>query len=205
VDELNNHSDAPTGAEPAGDVTRLLDDLRAGDREAMNRLLPLIYDELRRRAHQQLMKSRVGETLNTTALVHEAYLKLANAPQQSYANRIHFFAVASRAMRQVLIDYARRTLAERRGGGEAPISLDSDDPGVAVPTRAETLVALDDALHELSALDDRLARVVELRFFGGLSVEETAGALGVSDRTVKRDWRKARAFLYQSVRRGLQH
>jgi RNA polymerase sigma factor (TIGR02999 family) len=184
-----------------GDVTRLLAEYRAGDRSALERLFPLIYDELHGRAHRQLARHRPGDTLSTTALVHEAYLKLTDSHGQSYNDRMHFFAVASRAMRQILVDHARRKLAEKRGGGRVEVSLDPAD--LASPERAAELVALDEALGELAKLDQRLARTVELRFFGGLSVEEAADLLGTSPRTVKRDWRKARAFLYDAVRRAL--
>jgi RNA polymerase sigma factor (TIGR02999 family) len=177
----------------------LLAAYRDGDRSALDRLFPLVYRELHRRAHQQLAHRRPGDTLSTTALVHEAYLKLTGGAQQIYQDRVHFFAVASRAMRQILVDYARRTSAAKRGGGH-PISLDPE--AVADPGRAEELVALDEALVQLEALDPRLAKTVELRFFGGLSVEESAEVLGVSPRTVKRDWRKARAFLIQVIREG---
>ncbi len=179
------------------DITGLLAALRDGDRSALDRLFPLVYRELHERAHRQLARHRPGDTLSTTALVHEAYLKLTGSAHQSYHDRVHFFAVASRAMRQILVDYARRMTAAKRGGGHA-ISLDAD--AVADPGRAEELVALDEALERLEALDERLARTVELRFFGGLSVEEAADVLSVSPRTLKRDWRKARAFLYQAIR-----
>jgi RNA polymerase sigma factor (TIGR02999 family) len=146
-----------------------------------------------------LARRRPGDTLSTTALVHEAYLKLTASSHQTYQDRVHFFAVASRAMRQILVDYARRMSAVKRDGGRA-VTFDPDllgDPG-----RAEELLALDEALEQLEALDERLARTVEMRFFGGLSVEEVADALGVSPRTVKRDWRKARAFLFQVIHAG---
>jgi RNA polymerase sigma factor (TIGR02999 family) len=180
-----------------GDITGLLAALREGDRAALDRLFPLVYRELHDRAHGQLARHRPGDTLSTTALVHEAYLKLTDSAHQTYQDRVHFFAVASRAMRQILVDYARRRMAVKRGGAP-PVTLDPElaaDPG-----RPEELVALDEALGRLEALDERLARTVEMRFFGGLSVEETAAALGVSPRTVKRDWRKARAVLYQDIR-----
>jgi RNA polymerase sigma factor (TIGR02999 family) len=179
------------------DITGLLTALRNGDRGAMDRLLPLVYDDLRERAHRQLSRRRSGDTLSTTALVHEAYLKLAGSAQQSYEDRIHFFAVASRAMRQILVDYARRGAAGKRNGGRV-ITLDPE----AVPSldRTDELLALDEALGELERADERLARMVELRFFGGLSVEETSEIQGISPRTVKRDWRKARAFLYHAMR-----
>ena len=181
-----------------GDITALLAALRRGDPEAQERLYPLVYAELQARAHGQLARFRAGDTLSTTALVHEAFLKLAASSHQSYEDRIHFFAVASRAMRQILLDYARRAIAAKRGGGGAPVSL--DPAALPDPGRPEELVALDEALARLAAIDPRLARIVELRFFGGLSVEETAEAVGTSPRTVKRDWRKARAFLYDTLR-----
>jgi RNA polymerase sigma factor (TIGR02999 family) len=184
-----------------GEITALLAALRAGDRSALDRLYPLVYAELRERAHGQLARFRPGDTLSTTALVHEAYLKLAGSVRQSYQDRVHFFAVASKAMRQILLDYARRAVAAKRGGSEGrPASL---DPALAPdPGRPEELLALDEALDRLAALDERLARIVELRFFGGLSVEETAEAVGASPRTVKRDWRKARAFLFDALQDG---
>lgn len=179
------------------EITALLSALSRGDQSARDRLYPLVYRELHQRAHGQLARFRPGDTLSTTALVHEAYLKLAGAAAQSFQDRVHFFSVASRAMRQILLDYARRAIAAKRGGGQA-VSL---DPAVMPdPGRPEELVALDEALERLAAADERLARIVELRFFGGLSVEETAVAVGSSPRTVKRDWRKARAFLYQALR-----
>ena len=180
-----------------GEITSLLADLREGDRSAMDRLFPLVYREFRERAHNQLARRRPGETLSTTALVNEAYLKLVDSAHQSYQDRIHFFAVASRAMRQILVDYARRNMAEKRGSGRV-VTLEPD--AVANPDRAEELIALDEGLEQLEKLDPRLVRTVELRFFGGLSVEETADALGVSPRTVKRDWQRARAFLFEAVR-----
>ena len=179
------------------EITVLLAALRNGDLAAMDRLFPLVYREFRDRAHRQIARRRPGETLSTTALVHEAYLKLSGSGNHSYQDRIHFFAVASRAMRQILVDYARRSTAEKRGKGRA-VTLEPEV--VANPDRAEELVALDEGLECLEQLDPRLLRTVELRFFGGLSVEETADALGVSPRTVKRDWQRARAFLYDAVR-----
>ena len=179
-----------------GDITTLLTALRNGDRSAMDRLLPLVYGDLHDRAHRQLAHRRPGETLSTTALVHETYLKLAGSAAHSYQDRVHFFSVASRAMRHILVDYARHNHAGKRNGG-MPISLDPD--ALAGVDRSDELIALDDALRELEQLDERLARIVELRFFGGLSVEETAEAQGISPRTVKRDWRKARAFLFRAI------
>ncbi len=179
-----------------GEITAVLTALREGDRSAMDRLVPLVYGELRARAHRQLAHGVPGDTLSTTALVHEAYLKLVDSAHQSYQNRVHFFAVASRAMRQILVDHARQRAAGKRNGGR-PISLDAEL--IAAPGRGEELIALDDALTQLERLDARLARIVELRFFGGLSVEETAEVTELSPRTVKRDWRKARAFLYRAI------
>jgi RNA polymerase sigma factor (TIGR02999 family) len=183
---------------PDDDITGLLAAFREGDREALDRLLPLVYGELRERAHRQLSARRPGDTLSTTALVHEAYLKLAGNTHQSYQDRIHFFAVASRAMRQIILDYARRQSAAKRGSGRGPVTLDPEVTPEAV--RAEELVELEEALTRLEHLDERLGRVVELRFFGGLSVEEVGEVMGVSARTIKRDWRKARAFLYHAIR-----
>jgi len=179
------------------DITGLLAALRNGEQGAMDRLFPLVYSDLRQRAHRQLANRGRSETLSTTALVHEAYLKLASTAQHPYQDRAHFFAVASRAMRQILVDYARRGGALKRNGGYA-VTLDPE----ALPSvdRGDELLALDEALAELERVDQRLARIVELRFFGGLSVEETAEMEGVSPRTVKRDWRKARAFLFHAMR-----
>ncbi len=150
-----------------------------------------LYDELHALAHRQVRRSRPGATLSTTALLHEAYLKLAGVDR--IAERQHFFALAARAMRQVLVDHARERAALKRGGGQVVVTLGDEVPAVAA--EASELLALDSALAGLQAVDERLARVVELRFFAGLSVEETAAALGTSTATVKRDWRAARAFL----------
>jgi RNA polymerase sigma factor (TIGR02999 family) len=179
------------------EITSLLAAMRDGDATAMDRLFPLVYREFHERAHWQLAHRRPGDTLSTTALVHETYLKLVGSSNQSYNDRIHFFAVASRAMRQILVDYARRASAHKRGSGQV-VTLESE--AIGNPDRAEELVALDEGLEQLERLDPRLVRIVELRFFGGLSVEEAADALGISPRTVKRDWQKARAFLYHAIR-----
>ncbi|MEW5918773.1 MAG: ECF-type sigma factor, partial [Gemmatimonadota bacterium] len=154
--------------------------------------------ELHDRAHHQLARGRPGETLSTTALVHEAYLKLADSAQLTLHDRAHFFAVAARAMRQIVVDHARRAAAQKRP--EKSVDVLADPASLALPTRAAELVALDDALTELALLNERLSRVVELRFFAGLSVEETAELLESSPRTVKRDWAKARAFLHDAIR-----
>lgn len=176
-------------------VTHLLAAVRNGEDGSFDRLFEVVYDDLKRRAHAQLSGST--PTLNTTALVHEAYVKLAGAADPDWNDGQHFFRVAARAMRHILVDRARKHLARKRGGGRAPLDLDRLEIGV--DTAADRLVSLDEALSRLAEQDGRLAEVVELRFFGGLSVEETARALGVSDRTVKRDWRLARAFLHERL------
>ena len=164
----------------------------------MERLLPLIYDELREMAHRQLARERRGHTLQTTALVHEAYLRLVDETKVTERGRAYFFAAAARAMRQVLVDYARKRKALKRGGGQAPLNLEDDQ--IAIDAYAEELIDLDEALERLAALNGRHARVVECRFFGGLSVPETAKALGVSPRTVGYDWSVAQAWLYHQLR-----
>jgi len=160
-------------------------------------LFPLVYEELRALARGQLRRHPAGETLRPTALVHEAYLKLVDQTRVKLNDREHFFALAARAMRQILVDHARRQSAGKRGGNAAHTSLSQDETPVEL--RAVEMLALNDALTRLECVDCRLARVVELRFFGGLSVEETAASLDLSPRTVKRDWRKARAFLYTAI------
>ncbi len=182
-----------------GEITRLLEAHRNGDRAALNALFPLVYAEVRRMAHAQRAGNATG-TLNTTALVHEAYLKLAHAPGAGWENRAHFFAVAAKAMRQVIVDHARKHLTQKRGAGARRVDLDTDAGELAVSARAEEILDVDAALGRLAALSERLGRVVEMRFFCGLSNEEIAGTLGVTSRTIKRDWRKARAFLYRELR-----
>ncbi|MEM6647623.1 MAG: ECF-type sigma factor [Bacteroidota bacterium] len=176
------------------DVTALLIAHRETPDLLMHEVLPLLYDEMRRLARRHRKSS---PTLNTTALVHEAYLRLVDQTQLNVQDRGHFMALASRAMRFVLIDYARRRKAEKRGGGQAHHTL--DDNRIAIDEQAEDLLALDEALERLAAMSERLARVVECRYFGGLSVEETAEALGSSARTVKRDWQKARLWLHREL------
>lgn len=183
-------------------VTALLKQYAGGDWEALDRLFPLVYEELRRVAHAQMYAERSGHTLDTTALVHEAYMKLVrHPPHVEWQSRIHFFAVAARAMRQILVSYAQSRSRAKRGGDATLISL--DEGVVASDARPEEVVALDDALTRLEALDTRQSRVVELRYFGGLTIEETAQVLGVSVVTVKRDWTIARAWLYREVRDSL--
>ena len=183
-----------------GQVTELLEAWRAGDGDAANRLFSLVYRELRGMARRQLRGRAPGQTLATTALVHEAYLKLVDRSRAAYNDRGHFFAVASRAMRQILVDHARSRAAQKRGGRVHKTSLDEER--VPVEERAAEIVALDAALTTLADLDPRLVKVVEMRFFGGLSLEEVAEALQVSPTTVKRDWRKARVFLHHELAQG---
>jgi RNA polymerase sigma factor (TIGR02999 family) len=178
-------------------LTDLLKDSRAGNPDALDRLLPVVYDELRAIAHRQLRAERADHTLGTTALVHEAYLRLIDQTRVDWQDRSHFFAIAARTMRRVLVDYARRRAAGKRGAQAQRVTLDSAI--VAVDQQADLVVALDDALARLARLDERQARVVEYRFFGGFSEEETAELLGVTARTVRRDWVKARGWLYQEV------
>jgi RNA polymerase sigma factor (TIGR02999 family) len=180
-------------------VTQLLQAARSGDARAFDGLFVRVYDELGRLAHQ-VRQGRAGETLCTTALVHEAYVKLLPSEDMSWESRAHFFAVAARAMRQVLVDAARRRVAEKRGGDAQFVTL--GDEAHAQPTRTEELIALDEGLQRLAALDERRARVVEYRFFAGLTAEETAKVLGVSVPTVERDWRAARAWLTRELAGG---
>lgn len=177
----------------ADEVTRLLRELTAGRQEAYDDLLPRIYEELRHIAGRHLRGERPGHTLGATALVHEAYLRLIRIDRIEWQDRNHFFALASRAMRRVLIHHAEARKAQKRGGDVRPLALDDVEIGTEIPM--ERLLALEGALRELEALDERLVRVVECRFFGGMTVEETAEALGTSPATVKRDWTTARAWL----------
>jgi RNA polymerase sigma-70 factor (ECF subfamily) len=187
---------ATISSEP--DVTELLLEWRRGDRAALDRLTPLVYDELRRIAHRYMRNERGGHTLETTALVNEAYLRLASQQRVEWQDRAHFFAVTAQVMRHVLIDYARRRHYAKRGGAEAR-QVPLEEAHAMSHERAAELVALDEALDKLAQLDPRKARVVELRYFGGLSLEETADLLEVSVMTVRRDWRAARAWLYKEV------
>jgi RNA polymerase sigma factor (TIGR02999 family) len=186
-------------AEPT--TTQLLHRAREGDRAALDRLFPRLYDELRQIAHARLRRHR-SETLNTTALVHEAYLKLTAGEAPSFSDRAHFFALAARSMRFVLVDYARERTAQKRGGTQRPITFDErlGGPHTEADTEALDLLTLNDALDRLATVSERLAEVVELRFFGGMQHEEIAEATGRSVATVKRDWRRARAWLYHAMR-----
>lgn len=182
------------------EITAFLVAARHGDRAALDAVFARVYDEVRRIAHGQIARAGGGGTLNTTAVVHEAYLKLVRSPAISWEDRGHFYAVAATAMRQILLNHARDRRAKKRGGdlvqtwSTADLEIDS-----ALDSKIERFVDLDAALGRLRALDERLAKVVDLRFFAGLTVEETASALGVTDRTIKRDWRTARAFLHREL------
>ncbi len=194
---MNAH---PDDLPPKEEVTQLLIAYGQGDRQALDRLLPMVYSELHGIAARQMRHERANHTLNATALVHEVYLKLMDQNQVSWQNRAHFFAIAARAMRQVLISYARKHNAEKRGGGAPNTLLDGKE--IALGERADELLALDEALTRLAGFDERLAQVVEYRFFGGLTIEETAAVLDVSTMTVKRDWNKANAWLYRELHAG---
>ena len=181
-----------------GEVTRLLIAWREGDQEAPRELFAVLYQELRGLARAQLRRRLQRHSLATTGLVHEAFVKLADQSRLDLRDRGHFLALAARAMRQILVDHARKRLADKRGGAAAAVVL--DEAAVAgVDMNAAEVLALDDALVRLETLDGRLARVVEMRFFAGFSVKDTADALGVSERSVKRDWQKAKAFLYAEL------
>jgi RNA polymerase sigma factor (TIGR02999 family) len=178
-------------------VTKLLVRWREGDRDALEELMPLVYDELRRLARHYLSKERSDHTLQSTALVHEAYLRLAGGNAPNWQNRAHFFGVAAHIMRQILIEHARGRGAAKRGGNALRLEIDE---ALALPQRIDVdVVALDKALNELSELDTQQGRIVELRFFGGLTIEDTSEVLGISPATVKRDWVTARAWLYRAM------
>lgn len=185
------------GEEPQHDVTQILRDWSGGDEEAPERLMPLVYDEMRRLARTFLSRERYSHTLQPTALVNEAYLRLVDQTRVNWQNRAHFYGIASRMMRRVLIDHARAHATEKRGGSAIRLSL--DDMQVPIEERAASFVALDEALKRLEELDERKCKVVEMRFFGGLSDEEIAEVLGVSTRTVLRDWKTARLWLYREL------
>jgi RNA polymerase sigma factor (TIGR02999 family) len=187
-----------TAPDPSpGEVTALLLAWSAGDREALQKLIPLVYGDLRKRAEGYLRKERSGHTLQPTALVNEAYLKLVDQTRVKWQSRAHFLAVASRAMREVLVDYARRHRAARRGSGETRVAL--HDGNAATPPRSLDLLALDVALDRLAALDERQSKLVELRVFAGLTIDETAEALGISTATVSREWKHAEAWLHREM------
>jgi RNA polymerase sigma factor (TIGR02999 family) len=180
--------------------TRLLVEWQTGNQEARDRLIDAVYDELRRLAHHHLRRERPGHTLQTTALVHDAYLQLVDQQRVQWQSRAHFFGIAAHLMRRILVEYARRRAAGKRGGGVLRIPLDPEM--CSASERDVAVVAIDDALNALAAVDGEQSRIVELRFFAGLTVEETAGVLGVSPRTVKREWRLAKAWLQRELERG---
>jgi RNA polymerase sigma-70 factor (ECF subfamily) len=189
-------------APPEGEVTRLLEAWSEGDQNALEKLTPIVYNELRRLARHYLIGERTGISLGTTALVNEAYLRLVDYKRMRFENRAHFFAVSAQLMRRILVDHARRRNL-KRGAGVQHVSL--EETAAIGPGRDENLVALDEAMHALAQFDPRKAQVVELRFFGGLSVDETAEVLKVSPVTVMRDWSTARAWLYREMSGGPSH
>lgn len=179
------------------EVTRLLEDYTNGNREVLDKLLPLVYNELRRLAHSYLKSERQDLTLQTTALVHEAYLKLIDQHSVNFQNRAQFFALSATAMRRILLDNARRHTAEKRGSGE---KVFLEDIGEISVKANEQLIELDLALQELEEFDAKQAKIIELRYFGGMTIEETAEVLGISPATVKREWTLARAWLYEKIK-----
>jgi len=182
------------------EVTRLLLAWNEGDEGALEKLVPHVYQELRRLARRQMLRERPGHTLQTTALINEAYLRLVDLRNVQWQNRAHFFALCARLMRRILVDFARSRQYAKRGGGGQPVSL--DESLVVSPVHSTDLVAVDDALKDLAKVDARKAQVVELRFFGGLTVEESAEVLEVSPETVRRDWRLAKAWLLRELSQG---
>ena len=187
-------------AQNSQQITKMLQAWSDGDGEVLDKLMPVVYDELRRQASRFLSKERSGHTLQTTALIHEAYIKLMGQDQVEWKNRSHFFAIASQAMRRILVDHARTRHREKRGGAGEDLPIDD---ALQIPSREKSvdLVALDEALTRLAKFDARQARVVELRYFSGLSIDETAEVIGVSNVTVRRDWNMAKAWLHQEISR----
>lgn len=184
---------------PPNQITQLLQRWRDGNREALDALLPLVYEELRRLAHRHLRNERTEHTLQSSALVHEAYLRLLGQDFPHWEGRTHFFAIAAQLMRQILVDYARRHRASKRGSGVCMLTLGDVD---ALPQRKDVdVVALNDALNSLAEIDPRQSHVVELRFFAGLSLEETSEVMGIGTATVQRDWTAARAWLHREISR----
>ena len=185
-----------------GDITALLLDWGNGDKAALDKLIPLVYDELRRMAHQYMRRERPGNTLQSSALINEAYIRLVDYRRMHWQDRAHFFAVAAQAMRRILVERARSRRRDKRGGGAQKVSLDA-----AAELAAETatdLIALDDAMTQLSAIAPRKVHIVELRYFGGLNIDEAAQVLGVSSPTVQREWRAAKAWLYRAISKGVR-
>ncbi|HTP69157.1 MAG TPA: sigma-70 family RNA polymerase sigma factor [Dongiaceae bacterium] len=184
---------------PTSPVTELLARWRAGDQNALDALMPLVYSELRQLAQHYLRRERSDHTLQSTALVHEAYLRLAGQSAPQWQNRAHFFGIAAHLMRQILVEHARGRGAAKRGGGATRITLDESFPLVAAQQNEVDVIVLDQALQDLTALDAQQGRIVELRFFGGLTIEDTSEVLGISPATVKREWVTARAWLFRAM------
>ncbi|HEY6404423.1 MAG TPA: sigma-70 family RNA polymerase sigma factor [Blastocatellia bacterium] len=182
-----------------GDLTQLLIAWSQGDARALEQLAPLVYSELRKVARRYMNRERAGHTLQTTAVVHEAFLRLLGNPQGGWQNRAHFYAIAAQMMRRILVDYARANLRVKRGGETIRVPLEDVDAMVAAPALDPDVIALDEALKKLAEIDPRRSRVVELRFFGGLSVEETAHVMRISTDMVVRDWRVAKAWLFRCL------
>jgi RNA polymerase sigma factor (TIGR02999 family) len=187
----------PIPSLPPQEVTQLLVDWGNGNQAALDRLMPVVYTELRQLAHRYMRRERPGHTMQTTALIHEAYLRLVDQNQVRWQHQAHFFGIAARLMRQILIEHARSRTRAKRGGGVGTISL--DEAAIVSQARATALLALDDALERLATIDPRKSQVVELRFFGGLSVEEAAQVLNIAPNTVLRDWRMAKAWLRREI------
>ena len=182
---------------PPNDITQLLVDWGKGNKKALDGVMPLVYDELHRIASRYLRRERVGHTLQTTALINEAYLRIVDQNRVNWQSRAHFFGVAAQMMRRILVDHARSHLYAKRGGGAQKLTLDE---AIATPQERDLdLVALDDALTTLAQVDPQQSRIIELRFFGGLTIEETAEVLGISPATVKRDWNMAKAWLFGEI------
>lgn len=182
----------------SSDITQILQEAKEGSKNAYDRLFPLVYDQLRDIAYQRMKGERRSHTLSRTELVHETYLRLVGQAEVDWKDRAHFFAIASKCMRQILIDHARKKKAEKRGGGEEPVTL--IDEMVKAEQQADELLNLDEALGRLAKLNERLVEVVEYRYFGEMSIEDTAEVMDVSISTVKRDWAKARGWLYKELR-----
>ena len=187
-------------SQPPQKVTQLLHAWRRGEGAALDRLVPIVYDELRRLAHCYMARERARNTLQTTALIHEAYLRLVDAQRVDWKNRVHFFAISANVMRRILVEFARARGRHNRGAGARNVTF--DDVAVIAPGPGEDLVSVDEALEALAAIEPRQAQVVELRFFGGMTEEETAEMLGVSTDTVLRDWRKSKLWLWREMKQG---
>ena len=194
---LYAHQEVPKDVE---NITDLLVSYGRGDKESLDKLMPVVYDELRRQAARYLRREQPGHTLQTTALIHEAYVRLVDQRNVQWQNRAHFFGIAAQMMRRILVDHARTKKRAKRGGSDIKVSL--DDATVAVKGQDLDVVAVDEALTRLAKIDEQQSRVVELRFFSGLTVEETAEVMGISPATVKRDWSLAKAWLHRELSGG---